>query len=144
MAASTLEKYIRKGLNTGPNQHPEVSGPRLGLKSDEGYGNKQFSMSWWPISQPFVMVKEPHKHDFDQFVIFVGGDMTNMVDLGGEVEFTLSEDGINLEKFLITEASTIFIPKGLYHCPLNFKAIYDPKKPILFHDLFFSAEYRKV
>lgn len=144
MAASKLERYIRKSLNTNPNQHPEVSYPRLGLKSDEGHGNKQFSMTWWAISQPFVMVKEPHKHDFDQFVIFVGGDMTNMADLGGEVEFTLSEDGINLEKFFITEASTIFIPKGLYHCPLNFKTIYDPKKPILFHDLYFAPEYGRA
>ena len=144
MAASKLEKYLRKSVNTSPNQHPEVSFPRLGLKSDENYGNRQFSMTWWAISQPFMMVSEHHKHDFDQFVIFVGGDMTNMVDLGGEVEFTLSEDGINLEKFVITEATTIFIPKGLYHCPLNFKTIYDPKKPILFHDLFFSPEYRRI
>jgi hypothetical protein len=39
----------------------------------------------------------------------------------------------------------VFIPKGLYHCPLNFKKINDPKKPILLHDLLFSSEYnRKV
>jgi hypothetical protein len=31
----------------------------------------------------------------------------------------------------------------LYHGPLNFKKINDPKKPILFHDLFFAPEYKR-
>ena len=30
----------------------------------------------------------------------------------------------------------MFIPKGLYHCPLNFRKINDPKKPFLFHMTF--------
>ena len=58
-----------------------------------------------------------------------------MPDLGGVVEFGLSEDGKNIETQIITEATMIFIPAGLYHGPLNFKKINDPKKPILFHDL---------
>jgi mannose-6-phosphate isomerase-like protein (cupin superfamily) len=144
MEKSSLAKYFRKGLVDTPTPHPEVSAPRLSLKSDEEYGNRQFSMSWWAISEPFVMVTEHHKHDFDQFLVFVGGDITNMVDLGGEVELTLSEDGVNTETFIITEATTIFVPKGLYHCPLNFKKINDPRKPILFHDLFFSPTYGRA
>jgi hypothetical protein len=97
-----------------------------------------------PVATPWVMEKETHRHDIDQFLLFVGGDLTNMLDLGGEVELTLSEDGINLEKFLFTRATWVFVPKGLYHCPLNFKKINDPKKPILFHDFFFNTEYRKI
>jgi mannose-6-phosphate isomerase-like protein (cupin superfamily) len=144
MERSKLERYFRKGLVNTPTPHPEVSAPRLGLRSDKEYGNRQFSMSWWAVSEPFEMVTEHHKHDFDQFLIFVGGDINNMVDLGGEVELTLSEDGVNLEKFVIKEATTVFVPRGLYHCPLNFKKINDPKKPILFHDLFFASEYGRV
>ena len=103
-----------------------------------------FSMSWWAITEPFVMVEDCHKHDFDQFIIFAGGDIINMPDIGGVVEFGLSEDGENIETQVITEATMIFIPAGLYHGPLNFKQINDPKKPILFHDLFFSPEYKRV
>lgn len=143
MAGSKLEKYFRKSVVTAKMPHPEVSAPRLGLKSDEIFGNMNFSMSWWAITEPFQMVEEHHAHDFDQYLIFVGGDLSNMTDLGGEVELTLSEDGVNKETFLITEATNVFIPKGLYHCPLNFKKINDPKKPILFHDLFFSPEYKR-
>jgi mannose-6-phosphate isomerase-like protein (cupin superfamily) len=143
MARAELEKYIRKGVVTGPTQHPEVTAPRLGLRSDEGFGGINFSMSWWAITEPFEMVADNHAHDFDQFLIFVGGDLTNMPDLGGEVELTLSEDGKELHKFVFTEATTVYVPAGLHHCPLNFKKINDPKKPILFHDLFFSPEYKR-
>lgn len=143
MGRAELERYFRNPLMTNETPHPEVTAPRLGLKSDAEFGNKNFSMSWWAITEPFEMVKEPHVHDFDQFLIFVGGDLTNMVDLGGEVELTLSEDGIHFEKFTITTATVVYIPRGLYHCPLNFKKIKDPKRPILFHDLFFSPEYKR-
>jgi hypothetical protein len=34
--------------------------------------------------------------------------------------------------------------RGLYHRPVNFKEINGPKKPILFHDLFFTADYGRV
>jgi hypothetical protein len=141
---SKFARFIRKGVVTTPTPHPEVSAPRLGLKSGGDFGHKEFSMSWWAITEPFVMVEDCHKHDFDQFIIFAGGDITDMTQIGGIVEFGLSEDGVNIETQVITEATMIFIPAGLYHGPLNFKKINDPKKPILFHDLFFSPEYKRV
>ncbi len=144
MENSRFAKYVRKGVVTTPTPHPEVSAPRLGLKSGGDFGHLDFSMSWWAITEPFVMVSDCHKHDFDQFIIFAGGDVTDMTKIGGVVEFGLSEDGKNIETQVITEATMIFIPAGLYHGPLNFKKIDDPKKPILFHDLFFSPEYKRV
>ena len=145
MAESPYEKYIRrdpqsKGVN---EMHPEVTSPVLGLRGDESFGNHNFAMSWWPISTPFEMVSETHAHDFDQYLMFVGGDINNMMDLGGEVELTLGEEGKELEKFVFTRATMVYVPAGLLHCPLNFKKVNDPKKPILFHDFFFSPEYKR-
>jgi mannose-6-phosphate isomerase-like protein (cupin superfamily) len=145
MAASKYKKYIRRDVQAKEieKRHPEVTKPVLGLTSDESFGNHNFSLSWWPISEPFEMVPQTHAHDFDQFLLFVGGDINNMLDLGGEVELTLSEDGKNLEKFVFTTATMVYIPAGLYHCPLNFKKVNDPNKPILFHDFFLSPEYKR-
>ena len=70
MAESKFAKFIKKGVMTDPTPHPEVTAPRLGLKSGGGFGNTNFSMSWWAITEPFVMVTDCHKHDFDQFIIF--------------------------------------------------------------------------
>lgn len=145
MAESKLEKYIRRDVQSkGANQtHPEVKNAVLGLRSDENFGGHNFALSWWPISEPFEMVSEHHAHDFDQYLLFVGGDINNMMDLGGEVELTLSEDGVNKEKFVFTTATMVYVRAGLYHCPLNFKKVNDPNKPILFHDFFFSTEYKR-
>lgn len=144
MANSELEKYVRKTVSQKPEKHAQVTSPRLMLTSDEEFGNLKFSLGCQAITQPFEMVKEHHYHDFDQFLFFTGGDGTNMPDLGGEVELTLSKDGKNAEKFTITEASCVYIPAGMYHCPLNFKKINDPKKPIIFQNLFFTSNYKKL
>jgi len=146
MAESKLDKYIIRNMKVPEDiqkRHLEVKSPVLGLKSDQSFGDKDFSMSWWPISEPFEMISETHAHDFDQFLIFVGGDMKNMTDLGGEVELTLGESEDKLEKFVFTTATVVHIPAGMLHCPLNFKKVNNPAKPILFHDLFFSPEYKR-
>ena len=67
-----------------------------------------------------------------------------MVDLGGEVELTLSEDGINRETFVFSKATMVYVPAGLHHGPVIFKKINDPAKPILFHDFFFASEYGRA
>jgi len=146
MAESKYEKYIRRNVQAPTDiqqRHPEVKSPVLGLMSDQSFGNKNFALSWWPISQPFEMVSETHAHDFDQFLLFVGGDVNNMLDLGGEVELTLGEKGGELEKFVFTTATVVYIPAGLLHCPLNFKKVNNPNKPILFQDLFFARDYKR-
>ena len=145
MEASKLEKYIRRDVlaKEQPRLHPELTKPVLELKSDESFGNHKFSLSWCPIPVPFEMVPQTHAHDYDQFLLFVGGDTNNMLDLGGEVELTLSEDGKNLEKFVFTTATMVYVPAGLYHCPLNIKKVNDPNKPILFHDFFLASEYKR-
>jgi hypothetical protein len=146
MAKSKLEKYIRRDMKVPKEiqqRHLEVKSPVLALSSDKTLGNKNFSLSWWPISEPFEMVSEPHAHDFDQFLMFVGGDIKNMTDLGGEVELTLGENKKGLKKFVFTTATTVYVPAGLLHCPLNFKKVNNPNKPILFHDFFFSREYKR-
>jgi len=143
---SNLEKYIRRNMKVPEEiqkRHTEVKSPVLGLISDQDFGSKDFALSWWPISEPFEMISETHAHDFDQFLIFVGGDMKNMLDLGGEVELTLGEEEGKLEKFVFTTATTVYVPAGMLHCPLNFKKVNNPDKPILFHDLFFSREYKR-
>ena len=110
------------------------------MNSDENYGDMGFTMYWEPVTQPFVMNPDNHNHPFPQYLCFLGGDPTNLLDLGGEVELTLSEDGVHMEKHVITTASTVYIPSGLYHCPLTFTRV---EKPMIFIDLFFARAYEK-
>jgi hypothetical protein len=139
MAEMITEKYIRTGA-TRPSNHPEVTAPIIILNSDEYYGDMGFTMYWEPVTQAFAMSTDSHKHPFPQYLAFLGTDPTNMLDLGGELELTLSEDGKKMETHTITTASTIYIPSGLYHCPLVFKRV---ERPILFVDLYFAKAYKR-
>ncbi len=79
-----------------------------------------------------MMIDNAHKHEFDQFLYFIGGDPNNFTEFDAEVELTL--DGkVNS----ITYTSWVYIPKGLMHCPLNVKRI---GKPIIFIDARLTKE----
>jgi hypothetical protein len=95
----------------------------------------QFIMS--PISSPWFMVGDTHKHDFDQILCFMGGDSSNVYDFQAEIELCLGDEA---EKYIINKASMVYIPKGLAHCPLNFKVI---SKPIIFLDIRGTWDYTR-
>ena len=136
-----LKKYFKPAVMTEANPYPQVSAPRLMIKNDIGSGLNHFTMTCWPVSKPFEMVSYPHKHEFDQMMIFSGGDLTKIDKLGGEVDITLSEDGKTHHTFTLTEATQVYLPAGLYHCPLVFRKIDDETKPIFFQYLFFEPAY---
>jgi hypothetical protein len=73
-----------------------------------------------PISQPVLMESGPMKHDFDQILCFVGGDTRNIFEFDAE--------------------TVVYVPKGLTHCPINFKKI---GKPIIFLDITLASEYTR-
>ena len=140
MVVLKTAKYIREAP-TRQSNHPEVTSPIPTLTSDENFGNLGFHIYWEAVTVPFIMnPAPPHKHDFPQYLCFLGGDITNLVDLGGEIELTLSEDGVKLEKHTITRATTVYIPAGLYHCPLIFTKV---TQPILFMDIIYAQRYKK-
>jgi hypothetical protein len=140
MAELQTAKYIRTNT-TRPSRHAAVTDPIPLLASHEDYGNLGFHMAWKCIQKPYVDEEEPHYHDFNQFLAFLGGDPHNMLDLGGEVEMTLSVDGKNLEKHVFTQYTTVFIPAGLYHCPLVFTKV---ERPFIFYNFALTSHYKKI
>lgn len=67
---------------------------------------------------------EPHRHDFDEVLGFIGTNPQDPKDLGAEVELWLDD-----EKHTLTKSCLVFIPKGLKHCPMRLRGI---KRPV-FH-----------
>jgi hypothetical protein len=138
MADLKTAKYLRTGI-IRDTHHPEISTPIPVINSDEGFGDLGFTMYWECIDKTFIHAPEPHKHDFPQYIMFLG-PLNNMVELGGEVELTLSEDGKNFEKHTITRSTHVYIPPGLYHGPLIYKKV---DIPFMFIDIFFSKKYER-
>lgn len=133
-------KYVRTNV-TRPSRHEAVTAPIPVLRCDTEYGDKDYWMYWKCVDKPYVDEEVTHKHDFDQYLVFLSGNPHNMLDLGGEIEFTLSEDGVNLETHVFTSYTTVYIKAGLYHCPLVFKKV---TQPIIFYDFVTRLNYKRI
>jgi len=101
-------------------QHPEV-------------GEKDFSVLWNCVTEAYLMVADPHAHDFDQFLHFYGGNSLDITQFDAEVEITLEG-----ETYTITEPTVLHIPKNTIHCPLNFKIV---RKPVIFMNVALTPQY---
>lgn len=63
------------------------------------------------------MGKDPDqtvKHDYDKVMLWIGTDMSDLGELGAEVELILGEEG---EKHMIGSSQIAFIPAGMPHFP---------------------------
>ena len=135
MAQKKFAKYVQKGTKEkSPMETPAVKPIVLaGLKD---WGGIHHRLKWAFVSQPTVMVDSPHKHDFDEFLCFIGGDPASN-EFGAEVEVSLGEEG---EKQIINAPTIVCVPKGLVHCPINFKKV---NKTVLFCHIYISPEYTR-
>jgi len=78
----------------------------------------------WIWNGSMTMSPQPHSHDFDEMIGFISaGSQENPREINGDVSINM-----NGEKHVLTESSLVYIPRGLEHCPLEFK---DIKKPVL-------------
>ena len=134
MAKSRIKKYVMTDI-IGKSQWETIICPTV-VFHGEDCGGANFSFRWSYMNEPFQMIKEPHEHDFDQMIGFLGGNPQNIADFRAEVEFFL--DG---EKLIIKQPTFIRIPKGMPHGPLTFKKI---DLPIMFFDLPLSPGYTRV
>lgn len=109
-------------------------GPRQEFIGEEHYGS-DFSIIFIHVTEPVLMEEKPHSHDFDMYLYFLGRD--DMADFSAEIEMGFGEEQ---EIHTITTPSSVYVPKGLIHCPLNFKRV---DKPILFVHATIAAKYVK-
>ncbi|HSW38955.1 MAG TPA: twin-arginine translocation signal domain-containing protein, partial [Acidobacteriota bacterium] len=85
------------------------------------------NIGWQVVTRPNFMEKEGHHHLVDEYFAFFGAQVPDIwSSFDAEIELCLGPDE---EKHIITEPTFVFIPKGLHHCPCNFKII---NKPLLF------------
>jgi hypothetical protein len=62
------------------------------------------------------MSKEPHVHDHDEAIYFIGSDCKS-ADLGAEVNFKIGPKGQE-EDHIFSVPTVVVIPKGVWHCPM--------------------------
>ena len=127
-------QYVTE-LKEGYSVFKQVVAPQLGVSGGGDLGGANFSLGWSYLTEPFLMVGDAHKHDFDQVIFFMGGDPNKVGSFDAEVEFSVGDKG---EKHIITYPACVFIPKGTMHGPLNVKRV---TKPLMFIDITLSPGY---
>jgi hypothetical protein len=104
----------------------------------ESFGGGHFSIDCIFLSQPRLMITQPHQHEFPQYLHFFSANTEDSSDFDAEIEITLGEEA---EKHVITSPTAVYIPSGLFHGPLNFARI---TKPVLFIDIAVTAKYSRI
>ena len=75
-------------------------------------------------------------HPYDEVLVFVGSDASNIKRLNGEISIEIGESP---EEYIFNEPSVVVIPKGTPHGPITVKSIEAP----IIHFLFgLGSEYK--
>lgn len=137
----TMEKYDKYILEEpmSISMFEQIKAPQILMLGEKNFGGAYFSMGWSYVTEPFLMVDEPHFHDYEQYIGFVGGDLNNMKDFDAEIELYFGEEGT---KKIIDCTTFVWVPKGLVHGPLKITRV---KKPFLFVDIVLGPkpDYRR-
>jgi hypothetical protein len=103
-----------------PNTFPGT--PIFNINNKVIPGGFYFECIW--VNGPLTEANafKPHRHDFDEYVGFIGSDASDPFNLNAEIEIYLDD-----EKHTINRSCIIYIPKGLWHTPIFARNV---KKPI--------------
>jgi hypothetical protein len=71
------------------------------------------------------MSKEPHVHDHDEAIYFIGSDPKS-TELGAEVNFQIGPGDGGMEDHIFSTPTVVAIPKGVWHCPMYALKVQQP------------------
>lgn len=119
------------------DDRPEIPGEVRVLYADgkKCPGGKVLRVSWFKEDVPEGLTGM-HKHDFDELLLFMGGDFYDPYDLKAEVTFTLGD-----EEYTINKTSYVAVPAGLKHGGFKIRNLTHPMFFCAFHN---TEEYRQI
>lgn len=138
--AASYDVYIKTGSRIYGN-YPDkehVTSPVMLLDNTMFESNEIIHRTWVPITTPYIMAKAAHTHECPEILAVYGSDPDNISDLGGVVEFSIGETPETLVKYVVDKATAFSAPGGLWHCPLVFRKVNDPSKPIIFSEISYA------
>jgi len=86
MANNKYGKYIVPAPIMQSVMFPQIKAPQINIGGGQLHGIA-LTMNWSYLTEPFVMVDKSHAHEFDQVIVFLGGDPTTSGNLAGKLSF---------------------------------------------------------
>ncbi len=116
-----------------------VPGPQAYFRGESVLPGSGMNMGWQMFVKPYRMELESHHHDVDEYLIFLGATLPDLVgSFDAEIELFLGKE---YEKHTITQATVLYIPRGLEHNPLDIKRV---GKPMMFSALHLAPYFNGV
>ena len=116
--------------------HDIIPGPVFGLRGASQIPGACANFGWNVIYKPYFIDRVAHVHAGDEYLCFLAGKVPDCFS-GFDAEIDM-HFGKEQEKYVITEPTIVYIPKGTWHCPLEFRVI---NKPMLFVMILLTPEY---
>ena len=107
----------------------------LGIKDFSGV-DLSLEMSF--LNKPFTMIDKTHDHNYHQYLMFLGSDLNNPDNLGGEVTMYFGKEK---EKYVINKPAIIHVAPRLVHAPLEITKV---DKPIVHIAIDTSPFYARM
>ena len=117
---NVVEKYLRADGSL-PNVPQGFLKLLLWLDGAKLEGAPYMEAVWFCTPKELDTEEEPHTHEFDEFLACIGSDPDNPLELGGEMHFFIEG-----EEFVMDKSFILFLPKGIYHCPLYVESVESP------------------
>jgi len=141
MATGKYAKYLVTDFKAVPPPFARdaIMGPQVAFSGARNIPGANANFGGELFVKPILLEKEPHTHEADEYLIFLGGQLPDLFsNFDAEIDFWIGKEQ---EKYVITEPTIIFIPKGLLHTPLNFRKI---NKPVFFGVILLTPKFTKT
>jgi hypothetical protein len=138
MAKKKYAKYVFSEFREEMNL-PFMSKPQAYFRGARQIPGAGVNMGWQLFIKPILLETEPHTHDADEYLIFLGNDPSDWFSsFDAEIDLFLGKE---MEKYLINKPTVVYIPANFTHCPLEFRVI---NRPVLFTALLQTPIFTKT
>jgi hypothetical protein len=118
---------------------PFIAKPQAYFRGAHQIPGAGINMGWQLFIEPVYLEKEPHTHEADEYLIFLGNDPADWFSsFDAQIDLFLGEE---MEKYLIDKPTVVYIPPKMLHCPLNFRVL---NRPVLFTALLQTPVFTKT
>ncbi len=135
--ATINEDLDNEGPAIGQVRPATISDPYGLMRAADVEGSKvHMAFSWIGSTADRVHWVDPHVHDYDEVLMWMGSDPADPKDLGATLSMTIEG-----EEHLVTTTGSVYIPAGTRHCPLDFVEVH---RPFTFIALSLQGAYGSV
>ncbi len=138
MADNKYQQLVFSGFKENMDL-PFIARPQAYFRGSQQIPGAGINMGWQLFIKPIFLEKDPHTHNADEYLIFLGNNPADWFSsFDAQIDLFLGEER---EQYLIDKPAIVYIPAGMVHCPLNFRVL---NQPVLYTALLQSPVFSKT